>query len=73
MVTFRPQRKPPVNSGDTEFEEKHKGLEDVKIEIAIMAKCYKTHKKIENNVNSTCWRKVQNKRKEIDSRKQVLS
>ena len=59
-------------TGDTEFKEEHKGLEDVKIEVAIMAKCYKTHKKIENNVNSACWRKVQNKRKEIDLRKQVL-
>lgn len=53
---------------DTEFREEHKGLEDVKIEVAIMAKCYKTHKKIENNVNSTCWRKVQRKRKEMDLR-----
>ena len=53
---------------DTEFREEHKGLEDVKIEVAIMAKCYKTHKKIKNNVNSACWRKVQRKRKEMDLR-----
>ncbi len=53
---------------DTEFREEHKGLEDVKIEVAVMASCYKTHKKIENSVNSACWRKVQRKRKEMDLR-----
>lgn len=53
---------------DTEFSEEHKGLEDVKIEVAVMASCYKTHKKIENSVNSACWRKVQRKRKEMDLR-----
>ena len=50
---------------NTEFSEEHKGLEDVRIEVAIMARCYKTHKKIENNVNSSCWRKVQQKRKSM--------
>lgn len=55
-------------TNDTEFREEHKGLEDVKIEVAIMASCYKTHKKIENSVNSACWRKVQRKRKEIELR-----
>ena len=52
----------------TDFEEEHKGLEDVKIEVAIMARCYKTHKKLENDLNSACWRVVQKKRKEIDER-----
>ena len=51
-----------------EFKEEHKGLDDVLIEVAIMTQCYKTHKKIENSVNSACWRKVQRKRKEIDLR-----
>ena len=55
-------------TNNTEFREEHKGLDDVLIEVAIMAKCYKTHKKIENSVNSACWRKVQRKRKEIDLR-----
>lgn len=41
---------------DTDFEEKHTGLEDVLIEVQIMARCYKTHKKIENAVNRLCWR-----------------
>lgn len=51
-----------------EFKEEHKGLEDVRIEVAVMASCYRTHKKIENNINSACWRKVQRKRKEMDLR-----
>ena len=53
---------------DTDFKEEHKGLEDVRIEVAVMASCYRTHKKIENNINSACWRKVQRKRKEMDLR-----
>lgn len=53
---------------DVTFTEEHKGLEDVRIEVAVMASCYKTHKKIENSVNSACWRKVQRKRKELDLR-----
>jgi hypothetical protein len=55
-------------TGDVTFVEEHKGLEDVRIEVAVMASCYKTHKKIENSVNSACWRKVQRKRKELDLR-----
>lgn len=51
---------------DKDFTESHTGLEDVKIEIEIMAKCYNTHKKYENNINSACWRKVQRARKEKD-------
>jgi hypothetical protein len=51
-----------------EFEEEHKGLDDVRIEVAVMASCYRTHKKIENSINSACWRKVQRKRKEMELR-----
>lgn len=49
------------------FKEEHTGLEDVKIEIAIMAYCYKQHKKIINNINTSCWRLVQKKRKELNA------
>lgn len=49
----------------TDFVESHTGLEDVKIEVAIMAKCYAQHKKINSEINSACWVKVQNKRKEM--------
>ena len=52
-------------TGDTEFCEEHKGLEDVRIEVAVLASCYKTHKKIENSVNSACWKKVQKKREKL--------
>lgn len=31
---------------DVDFKEEHTGLEDVKIEVAIMAYCYKKHKKM---------------------------
>lgn len=48
-----------------DFEEQHTGLEDVLIETAIMAYCYKQHKKFDTVPYSACWRKVQRKRKEI--------
>lgn len=48
-----------------DFEEDHTGLEDVKIEIKIMAKCNATHKKIDRSINTQCWRLPQKKRKEI--------
>lgn len=50
-----------------DFIEEHKGIEDVRIEVAILTKCYNTHKKICNSVDTSCWRKVQEKRKEIYS------
>lgn len=53
---------------DLDFKENHTGLEDVKIEIAVMAECYRQHKKMDSKINSACWRKVQRKRKEIDLR-----
>lgn len=51
-----------------EFIENHTGLEDVEIEVAIMAECYKQHKKLDKKINSACWRVVQRKRKELDLR-----
>ena len=52
-------------TGDREFIESHTGLEDVEIEVAIMAYCYRQHKKMDSKINSGCWRKVQKKRKEM--------
>ena len=46
-----------------DFSESHTGLEDVKIEIEIMAQCLKTHKKLDKSINSACWRIPQKKRK----------
>lgn len=53
---------------DVNFIESHTGLEDVLIEIAIMAYCYRQHKKFDNSINTACWRKVQKARKEIENR-----
>ena len=52
-----------------DFKESHTGLEDVQIEIEIMAYCFRQHKKMESCINSSCWRKVQRKRKEKDLQK----
>lgn len=49
-----------------EFDESHTGLEDVKIEIEIMAKCFSTHKKMDKSINTSCWRIPQRKRKELN-------
>lgn len=51
-----------------DFEESHTGLEDVRIEVEILAECYKQHKKMDTSINTACWRKVQRKRKELDLR-----
>ena len=52
-----------------DFSESHTGLEDVKIEIEIMAKCYRTHKKLNSEINTHCWREPQRKRKELETQK----
>lgn len=51
--------------GDMEFIESHTGLEDVEIEVEIMAYCYRQHKKLEKKINPGCWRIPQKKRKEL--------
>jgi hypothetical protein len=51
-----------------DFKEEHKGLEDCEIEVAILAECYKQHKKMDTTINPSCWRKVQRKRRELDLR-----
>ena len=52
-----------------DFKESHTGLEDVLIEVEILAECYKQHKKMNTSINSACWQKVQRKRKELDLKK----
>ena len=52
-----------------DFVESHTGLEDVRIEVEIMAKCFSTHKKMNKEINSACWRLPQKKRKELELRK----
>lgn len=38
------------------FSEEHTGLEDTRIEAQILVRCFKSHKKINKNINRGCWR-----------------
>ena len=49
----------------SDFKEEHKGLEDVRIEIEIMAHCFRQHKKMNTNIDTSCWRLVQKAYKEL--------
>jgi hypothetical protein len=49
----------------SDFQEQHTGLEDVKIEVAILAHCLRQHKKAEKGINSCCWRIPNKKLKEL--------
>ena len=51
-----------------DFVESHTGLEDVEIEVEIMAECFRQHKALEKEINSSCWRVVQKKRKEVEAK-----
>jgi hypothetical protein len=44
---------------NADFEESHTGLEDVKIEVQIMAHCFRQHKKMDKGINRLCWRTPQ--------------
>lgn len=55
-------------TGNTDFVEEHKGLEDVNIEAEILLKCFSQHKKMDVNPYSACWQLVQKKRKELEMR-----
>lgn len=49
------------------FEESHTGLEDVKIEIAILLKCLTTgDEEMKSNPYSACWRNVQKTKKQME-------
>lgn len=52
-----------------DFVESHTGLEDVKIEVEIFAHCLRMKKKLDRKANTSCWRLVQRKRKELDLKK----
>ena len=52
-----------------DFVESHTGLEDVKIEVEILAECYRKHKKMSTEISPSCWRIPQRKRKEMDLKK----
>ena len=48
-------------TNNPDFEEEHKGLEDVLIEAEIFAECVKKKKKMNRNINRACWRIPQRK------------
>ena len=48
-------------TNNPDFEEEHKGLEDVEIETAIFVACRNKHKKMNRNINRACWRIPQRK------------
>lgn len=50
---------------EIDFFESHTGLEDVKIEIEIMLAVLQSGMEYDDKICSSCWRKVQKKRKEI--------
>lgn len=52
-------------TGNLDFEESHTGLEDVLIENAILAKCFRQKKKMDATPKASCWQTVQKKRREI--------
>ena len=54
---------------DVNFIESHTGLEDVLIEVAILAECFKKHEKLNKCIYSACWRLPQKKKKEMELRK----
>ena len=43
-------------TGQKEFDEEHKGLDDVRIEVQILLKCIRQHKKMNPWINRSCWR-----------------
>ena len=48
-----------------DFDEAHTGLQDVLIEIQIMAHCFRQHKKMAKNINRLCWKIPQAQAREI--------
>ena len=43
-------------NNDKNFKESHTGLQDVLIEVQILAHCYRQHKKMEKVINRCCWK-----------------
>ena len=42
-----------------DFEEEHTGLSDAIVETKILARCLRSHKKINKNINKQCWKIAQ--------------
>ena len=54
-------------TNDVNFEEEHKGLDDVRIETAILVRCLRQHKAVDKRINRACWRIPQKAYKEMYS------
>lgn len=50
---------------NTEFNEAHKGIDDVNIEAEILLACFRQHKKMDTKPYQPCWRIVKRKREEM--------
>lgn len=50
---------------DSTFDESHTGLQDVLIEVQIMAHCFRQHKKLNKEINRLCWKIPQAQAKEM--------
>jgi hypothetical protein len=53
---------------NAEFNESHTGLQDVLIEVQIMAHCFRQHKSMDKSINRFCWRIPQTQAKEMVAR-----
>ena len=51
--------------GNADFEESHTGLEDVQIEVKILAKCFNQHKSMNTTISANAWRLPQKNFKEF--------
>lgn len=52
-------------SNNKDFQEEHTGLEDTRIESAILNKCFRQHKSIDKKINRACWQIPQKAKKEL--------
>lgn len=50
---------------NVDFNEVHKGIDDVNIEVEILLACLRQHKKMNRKPYQACWRLVQKKRAEM--------
>lgn len=46
-------------TGEDDFEEQHKGIDDVLIEYDILLRCLAQHKTIDKTIDRLCWKKPQ--------------
>ena len=70
---FTPKENPLTNAeigyryitNQHDFEERHTALNDTEVEVAILAKCFASHKKYTKGIVGNPWRIVANRHKEL--------